>query len=142
MRNSRKSLLGPKILLAGFLFFILNRACSPPSIDKGINEEIVTIDRIFEDVRNSIDKPVRFSGKVVSSFFVGSLGGYYFLEDPHNQRTILCLTRNLPPRDGITVSVLGIVKPLLCKGDFNLLYFKTKEVELEYPLFSDFASLP
>lgn len=142
MRNPGKSLFGPKILLAGFLFILLNRACAPPYIEESKAEEMVTIGQIYDDIRTNIDKPVRFSGQVMSSFFIGALGGFYFLKDPHQEKTIICLTKELPPQDGTKVSVMGVVKPFICKGNFNVLYFKTKEMEMEVPDFSDFANLP
>lgn len=131
MKRPKRSLFGPRLILAGMLFLLLNRACSPPHYQTDNAELRVTISEIYQDIRQSVDKPVRFSGQVMSSFFIGALGGFYFLKDPDQQKTIICLTRKLPPQDGQMVIVSGVVKPLLCKGDFNLLYFKTKKVEPE-----------
>lgn len=127
----RRSYFGQKVLFFAVLLFLGQRACSPPDIGSDKDLPLLTVEDIYRDMPNKINKPVILSGKVLSSFFVGSLGGGYFLQGPDENKTIICLTKQFPPPDGALIQVAGVVKPFLYKGNFKLLYFKTKAVKMD-----------
>ena len=116
------------ILLAFLLF--CHMTCSPPKIQ---NSDLVSIpetsvDSIYANARDYLNKPIRVTCVVTASFFVQPLGGFYFIEDTDGEKSMIAFTKQPPPQDGDWVTILGIIRPALLQDDYQLLYLKEKEV--------------
>lgn len=129
VQPAARSRFGWKNLLILAIFFILSqRACSPPSFGTNSDETIplVTIDSFYNDVRSLIDIPIIIEGEVVSSFYLAPLGGFFFVRSLESDKTMICLLKELPPKERSVIWIRGVIKPVLVKGERNLTYIKYK----------------
>ncbi len=114
------------LIFPALLFILFHRACSSPLIGDVPKNTIplITVDMFYENAYPYIDKPVIIEGEVIASFYLAPLGGFFFLKSLDSDKTMVCLLKDVPPQEFSTVSVLGVVKPILIKENIILSYIK------------------
>lgn len=118
-----------------FVLFVMHRACSPPDV-RGSSAEMAplySVGEVFYDIAVHVNTPLNLTGRVQTSFYLGPIGGFFFLSDLKNDRTIICFTKMIPPADGAFTETFGVIRPGVLGSNVRMVYFKEKNRKVHSP---------
>jgi len=110
----------------------LYQSFSPPKSNMDWTDTPTSFVEVMSNIGRYERKPVLFQKLSVSSPTYLYIGGIYWIKDQASEKFLLVLCRKYPPKSGSIIDVIGVVKPIISIGNFQINCFKQSDFKIHH----------